>query len=265
MPNLVGLDFETYSAVDLPKHGLARYIASPTFIPLIGSVAKPSRSTNRSTYTQTVTFINDIGAGRQQLEDLIGDATIVAHNAAFEKAVLKRMGLIYPSSRFLDSAVIARIAGGGGRLEAAGPQLLGVDKLEAGRNLMRLFSIPPKDAEPGREFDPQVIQDNLDEWLEYIHYCEVDAELSLTLARDYQHVMGPREQEYAAATMDMNEVGWRVDVPLVREMQRRYLDNQERVLQQFRDQHGADELNLNSLKQLKEWCADRGIKATQLQ
>jgi DNA polymerase len=53
-----------------------------------------------------------------------------------------------------------------------------------------------------------------------------------------------------------------VDLELVEEMQRRYQENQMMALQNFRDRHGADELNLNSLKQLKEWCSDRGIKAT---
>ena len=39
MPELIGLDFETYGAEDLPTHGLARYARHKTFMPLIGSVA----------------------------------------------------------------------------------------------------------------------------------------------------------------------------------------------------------------------------------
>lgn len=256
MPKRIGLDFETYSAVDLPKHGLARYINDSTFRPLIASVARDGSP------TVTVDFVDDHDAGVHQLFSLINDHVIVAHNAGFEQAVLNRIGIQADSNKFIDSAVVARAAGAAGKLEAAAPQLLHTDKLESGRNLMRLFSIPSKDAEPGAEFDPQIVKDNPDEWLEYIHYCEVDAELGLAIVREYEHVLSDMELAYEAATMDMNNAGWRVDVALVEEMQRRYRENQERQLQEFRDHHGADKLNLNSLKQLKEWCADRGIKAT---
>jgi DNA polymerase bacteriophage-type len=256
MPAPIGLDFETYSAVDLPKHGLARYVGHHTFRPLIASVARENHP------TQTVEFITDPGAAAHQLSSLIGDATIVAHNAAFEQAVLDRLGLFYGSESFIDSAVVARAAGAAGRLEAAAPQLLDTDKLESGKNLMRLFSIPPKDAGPDAQFDVNLITDNYDDWLEYIHYCEVDAELGLRIVQMWDHVLAPHELAYQDVTMDMNKVGWRVDIPLVAEMQRRYHANMDQTLQEFRDMYDAQELNLNSLKQLKEWCEERGIKAT---
>jgi DNA polymerase len=256
MPKLIGLDFETYSAVDLPKHGLARYVNDPTFRPLIGSVAVEGE------ITQRFDFIRDGNVAVKGLDAQIGNATIVAHNAGFEQAVLNRMGLHYASSRFIDSAVVARAAGAAGRLEAAAPQLLGIDKIEAGKNLMRVFSIPPKDAEPNRPFDPQIIEDQPLDWDMYGHYCDVDAELGLRIVQMYMGVLSPREMQYQAVTMDMNNHGWCIDYDTVVEMQRRYVENQERTLQEFRDHHSADELNLNSLKQLKEWCEKRGIKAT---
>ena len=256
MPKLIGLDFETYSAVDLPKHGLARYVNDPTFRPLIGSVAAEGMTTQR------FDFIKQGNVAVKVLDALIGNATIVAHNAPFEQAVLNRMGLHYASSRFIDSAVVARAAGAAGRLEAAAPQLLGIDKIEAGKNLMRVFSIPAKDAEPGKAFDPQIIEDNPQDWDDYGHYCDVDAELGLRIVLNYRGVLSPREMQYQAVTMDMNNHGWCIDYDTVVEMQRRYVENQERTLQNFRDLHSADELNLNSLKQLKEWCEKRGIKAT---
>lgn len=256
MPKRIGLDFETYSAVDLPKHGLARYVNDPTFRPLIGSIARDGAATVR------LDFVEDHDASTHQLQSYLKGCDIVAHNAGFEQAVLGAIGIVLPASRFIDSAVVARAAGAAGKLEAAAPQLLHTDKLESGRNLMRLFSIPDKDAEPGAEFDPQIVLDNPDEWDEYGHYCDVDAELALDIVREYEHVLSPMELAYQAATMEMNSTGWRVDLALVEEMQRRYKENQERTLQEFRDQHGADTLNLNSLKQLKEWCADRGIKAS---
>lgn len=254
----IGLDFETYSAVNLPKHGLARYVGDKSFMPLIGSVAQRGHATLR------LDFVNQRRSATRWLENYIGGDHIVAHNAPFEQAVLSHLGLDYPSTRFVDSAVVARVAGAGGRLEAAAPQLLGTDKMPEGRKLIQLFCVPGEYQEKAGSplFDPQIMVDRPQEWSTFGDYCDLDAELGLNIALDWASVMTSEEYHYAAVTQDMNATGWCVDVPMVEEMQRRYLENQEQALFDFRSKHNAADLNLNSLKQLKEWCADRGIKAT---
>ena len=256
--NYVGLDFETYGAEDLPTHGLDRYVSHKTFQPLIASATVEGFPTTRFNFVE-----NHQGTEVERLRQLIGGSFIVAHNAPFEQAVLKWLGLDYPSERFIDSAVIARAAGAGGRLEAAAPQLLGVDKMAQGRNLIKLFSIPGRYQEDSGSpmFDLQVVEDHTSEWLEFHDYCDLDAELGLQLALSYDGYLTAEELKFQAITMDMNRTGWCVDVPLVEEMQRRYLENLVVAEQEFRTNTGADDLNLGSLKQLKEWCADRGIKA----
>ena len=258
MPELIGLDFETYGAEDLPTHGLARYTDHKTFMPLIGSVSLPA------VMPRTFDFVSDRRASVRDLADAIGPRYICAHNAPFEERVLSHLGLDYPSSRFIDSAVVARAAGAGSSLEAAAPQLLGVDKMEMGKALIKLFSIPGKYQEESgsKVFDPQIIADHPAEWAKFREYCELDAELSLRIVEAYQGWLAPREQEFQAITMDMNRAGWCVDVELVEEMQRRYLENQDQALADFRDQCGAGDLNLNSLPQLKKWCEERGVKAS---
>ena len=117
----IGLDFETYGSVDLPSHGMARYTRDKCFMPLIGSVAWDE---GQDILTHRLDFVYERGQSRRELQDIIGGAQIVAHNAPFEERVLCHLGLDYPSTRFVDSAVVARIAGAGSRLEAAAPQLL---------------------------------------------------------------------------------------------------------------------------------------------
>jgi DNA polymerase len=263
MAGLTGLDFETYGAVSLPEHGLHRYVSDKSFMPLIASCAWMGTTGGILRHRLDLTSMS-VGQARRELMDLIGSHQIVAHNAPFEEMVLSWMGLDYPASRFIDSAVVARAAGAGPRLEAAAPQLLNVDKVAAGKDLMRLFSIPGEYQEKSGSplFDPQVIDDNLDKWLEYGDYCDVDAELGLRIVDEYLHRCTSAEREYQAITMEMNRLGWPVDIAMVEEMQRRYLENQETALFEFRLRHDAVDLNLNSLKQMKEWCAHRGIKAT---
>lgn len=265
--NLCGLDFETYGSRPLPLCGLENYVRDPHFTPLIARVAK---RINGRPAIRKFNFVElDRQAEIEQLRQAIGTRFIVAHNAPFEKRVLATLGLHYPSDMFVDSAVIARAAGAAGKLEAAAPQLLGYEKMSEGKDLIKLFSIPGKYQEKHDtlDFHPEVIADHLDEWLLFGEYCDVDALAGLDIALQWGWVMTDQEHQFNAITTDMVELGWHVDLPLVKEMQRRYEENVASAMEQFHSKFpgaGPDgtELNFNSLKQMKEFCAARGIKAT---
>lgn len=266
MSELIGLDFETYSATDLPTHGLERYVSCPTFQPLLASTC--GHVGNGGRFYSAFDFVNDDTAVERLSHELYGK-TIVAHNADFERRVLRWLGIDLPAKRFIDSAVVARAAGAGSKLEAAAPQLLNVDKMEEGRHLIRLFSMPGKYQEENGhgKFDPRIIEDHSFEWRQFLQYCQLDAKLGLRIAAEYLDRLTEKELGYAAVTMEMNDVGWPVDIELVEEMNRRYLENQQLALTDFLQTHDPfvgteQQLNLNSLKQLKEWCAKRGIRTT---
>jgi DNA polymerase len=261
---MVGLDFETYSDVDLPKHGLDRYTFGEHFRPLLAAVVWYDRKNPHQYSSALMDFVEDYDEARRYLIELIKDKYIVAHNAGFEQAVLHVMGIPVPSNRFIDSAVLARAAGAAGKLEAAAPQLLGVDKLESGYQLIKQFSIPgPYQEEAGSlAFDPRVREENIDDWAEFARYCAVDAELSLRIAGRVLPFIRDKELSNMWVTMDMNQTGWYVDLPIVLEMQRRYLNNQALAEVAFRDLCDAADLNLNSFPQLQAWCAKRGVKAS---
>lgn len=261
MVTIMGLDFETYSDVDIKKHGLDRYVSSPYFQPLLASCAYQDQygvwQRNR------FDFVEDPVNATFNLRQCLASATMVtAHNSPFERRVLDHLQL--PIPKLIDSAVVARIAGGGSKLEAAAPQLVGSPKLDMGGNLIKLFSIPGlyQEANDSPAFDPQVVTDNPDKWLDFGHYCDVDAELSATIVRDYQHLLSAFEYEYQQVTDIMNETGWYVDVPTVEEMNRRYHENKIAAEENFRAITGATDLNLNSLPQLKAWCKERGIRSS---
>ena len=259
--NLVGLDFETYSDVDLLKHGLDRYVNGEHFRPLIASMKWRMPSTvlfRRMRFD----FVEDPSAVAD-LTTMLKGKTIVAHNAGFEQAVLEAMGISIPSCRFIDSAVLARAAGAGGKLEAAAPQLLGIDKMESGMDGIKTFSIPgPYQQERGDlAFDWRVIADNPQKWELFKDYCDLDAELGLRLAEQILPTIMANEMAYNAVTMDMNNVGWNVDLDLVEYMSLRYQVNVAEAVHEFRVQCDEPDLNLSSPVQLKTWCAVRGVKA----
>ena len=236
----------------------------PHFQPLRAAVAFDDTGTGNSIYTHSLDFIKDgHDSTVAKLRSMLGIQTIVAHNAPFEWAVLNRIGIHLPASRLRDSAVTARAAGAGSSLEAAAPQLLGVDKLSSGKNLIKLFSIPGPWQEKFNSlaFEPQVVYDNPADWKEFGKYCELDAKLGLELRLKYKHYLTSKEDLFQSLTMEMAFAGWPVDVDTVQEMQRRYIENMDKALADFRRVNNAAELNLASLKQMKEWCADRKIRA----
>jgi DNA polymerase len=264
MTDLIGLDFETYGAINLPRYGLHRYVNNDTFTPLLAAVAWTNKGKAESELLDFTLGYERYQADRDLLGDLISGRTIVAHNASFEQAVLGWMGMPLPSSRFIDSAVLARAAGGAGKLEAAAPQLLGTDKLEVGADLIQLFSVPGKYQAEGQSlhFDARIRLEFQQKWAQFGEYCRVDAALSLRLALLLLPIVSNDELANTAVTMSMNMVGWHVDLELVEEMQRRYEANLAAVEAEFRTATGAFELNLNSNKQLQAWCRKRKVRAS---
>lgn len=267
MPDMIGLDFETYGAVDLTVHGLARYVDDPAshFQPLLVGmdVREPCSPAHWIPNSYTDLTQMSVKQARELLGDSIGNNLIVAHNAGFEKKVLDWYSLSYPATRFIDSATVARACGYAGKLEAAAPQMLNMDKMEDGKHLIKLFSIPGKYQTPeNMRFNPEIIAEFLEKWELFGKYCALDAHLGLRIAQEGLTELSSSERLYNAITMEMNERGWPVDLALVQEMQRRYEENKVQTLEGFRADCFAEELNLNSLKQMKAWCEDRGIKAT---
>lgn len=261
---LIGLDFETYGDVSLPDHGLDRYVKGEHFRPLIAHTyyLKGGR-----TYHDTFDFVKDGDAIYSDLFALLQGHRIAAHNAPFEEAVLEWMGFDTDSVTFIDTAVLARAHGFGGSLEAAAPQALDVDKMEDGKRLIKLFSIPGvmQEANESLAFDPDIVATNPEDWGTFHKYCYIDAYLSYRLAYELPG-LSDKEWSNNQITNRMNQLGWPVDLDSVHNMQQRYKENLEENLRWFYDtyQPGVPEderLNFRSFPQLKEFCAARGVKA----
>jgi DNA polymerase bacteriophage-type len=248
---LVGLDFETYASVSLPDVGLARYVHDPYFMPTLASVA-----TSRGTLT--CEFPAEHPHWMRDMLLLEPGLVVSAHNAGFERAVLKTMGISIP---VIDSAVVAAVAGADRHLAGAAQQLMQDGKLDEDRSLLRLFAMQQKDQQ-FPQFDRSLISMHRDKWEQYKAYCERDAELSRGIILDWHgdDDLFDREMRYAQITLDMNEAGWPVDIASVEEMRKRYLSNLEQLEHDFAVDIDPG-LNLASHVQVKKWCADRGIRS----
>ena len=284
----IGIDFETRSGADIKKVGLDRYVSDPCFAPLVVSVvvgAEPLNYRLRPEIT-TYDFVTNGGAKRAFnvfLRDNRG--LLAAHNAGFERAVLAKMGYDLRMLKFVDTAVIARIMGADSSLANCARQLLDEKKVEEGAALITKFCKPRKDGTFLVDHSDEWTTEDWADWNLFKVYCEQDAMLSWRFATKYTNEFGNlAEQGYEQLTSKMNMIGWPVDTLSVRLMEKRAEINKEEALAEFRrvfdpprpklDANGtpvlnhkgvpvmADPLNLNSLKQLKEWCKERGIAAS---
>lgn len=250
MPTITGLDFETYCELNLKEVGLMRYVNHPTFTITLAAIDSPYDSHVLQFPARTPVSFRAL---------LSGADIICAHNAGFERAVLRTMGLDLP---IIDSAVVASVAGADRSLFGAARQLLCEDKLDEDGSLINLFAKPQKgQADP--EFDMSLLDNFPSLWQKYKDYCARDARLSRRLVEEWRGdpELFEREMRYAQITLNMNEAGWPVDIRAVGRMRQLYLENLERIESDFAAHVDAD-LNLNSHVQLKKWCADRGIRST---
>lgn len=272
---LAGLDFETFGTRDLTKVGLHNYVDDPEFAPLISAFITPERNyvfdfvlQRIETYdgiTQDWTFF-ELPHGQTVTEvfgKMLWQYQIAAHNAAFERAVIQKKFIpSYPLRQMLDSAVAAAAHGAGRRLEVAAAQLLQHGfKMSEGKDLIKLFSIP-NERFNFKRVTPEDLQDPwvAAQWNVFKLYCLIDAEMSWEIARKYP--ISDEEWDNYYVTQKMNERGWPVDYANLLRFKHVYESNLERTIQEFYTELNLspEEFNLNSFKQLKEFCAERGVR-----
>lgn len=266
----IGLDFETYSDVDLIKHGAGRYFAGEHFTVLIAATWE--LDPRGAGYQEEFDFWAD-GAWDEnavtRLAEAIKGKIVIAHNVSFEESVLRHLGLHDLPAGYVDSAVAARMLGASSALARCAPQLLGMQKVALGEGLIKIFSIPSvyQTDNGSMAFDPAIVVDEQSQWADFMYYCVVDSKLSFKLWLRFLED-DPRALEImaeAAATRRMNEIGWTVDVDLVQRMKERVAVNSQNILANMREldflQGAWAALNVGSPQQLQRFCKERGIRA----
>jgi DNA polymerase len=249
---IYALDYETYCDVSIKDVGLDNYVNHPSFQPLF---AKLHYETWASRATRTFYLMEDTPGGPQwnELHDYLQWNNVAAHNSEFEARISNRFMHDMESVMWIDTAVISRHLGGSSALEKAAVQFLPVNKVEAGKALIKKFCMG------GLKTYDQYTQDP--DWTDFEYYCSTDAALSWRLAQ--YHSLSSDEISFNSITTAMNRTGWYVDVAEVEQMQELADKNKSEALALFQYEHDPKgELNLNSLKQMKEWCLARGVSAT---
>lgn len=249
------IDFETKCELDLKKVGLDLYIRHESFQPIWVAYALDDEEPVEVDLSDDPTLPDD-------LLDLLDDpdVEIWAFNAAFERLVLNRYyELRIKIRRFRCAMALAYMHAFVGSLEEVFAQIglpLDKQKLDDGKRLMKIFSMPQKITKNqphrwrNRRTDPV-------DWTKYGAYCRQDVVAEREIANELLKFPVPdREWDMWALDQVINDTGIPIDKQFVVNAIR-LADKRKRILtDQMRELTGLD--NPGSVQQLLPWLKARG-------
>ena len=248
--DVLWLDIETYSPVDLAKAGVYKYTEHPDWRILMCSWALNDSPVQRAEGHEAILKIPGL-FDKKVLK--------VAHNASFERINLSRLKSrkkFLPPEQFFDTAALARTWGLPASLKDFALAVGAEEKDEAGTRLINLFSKPNR---RGERVNPA---ERPDDWAAFGAYCDQDVETM----RDAAKMLGrdfPRgERAVYEVDQRINDRGVRVDIELARAAERCFKDNRAEALKEIEKIAGVD--NGNSVAQLRTWLRSRGVDTEDL-
>ena len=255
MPDLMGIDVETYSSAPLPKCGVYRYCDAPDFEILLFSYAFDDEP------VQTI----DLASGETLPKEAISaledpDIIKVAYNAQFERVCLSRyLGHWLDPHQWRCTMVMAAYLTLPGRLADAAVALGTTEKkMEEGKDLIRYFSVPCKPTKTNGGRTRNLPTDAPEKWAVYRQYNAQDVETERAIRKALEKYPLP-EQEWELYALDqqINDRGVRVDKKLVKNAIAVDAVFAQAACQRARDLTGLE--NPGSVNQLKAWLADQDM------
>ena len=250
--DILWIDIETYSPVDLAKAGVYKYTEHPDWRILMCSWALNDGPVQRAEGHEAILAIPGL-FDRKTLK--------IAHNASFERINLSRLksrgrGKFLPPEQFFDTAALARAWGLPASLKDFALAMGAEEKDEAGTRLINLFS------KPNRKGEQITKEERPEDWAAFGAYCDQDVETM----RDAAKMLGrgfPRgEREVYEVDQRINDRGVRVDTALAEAAERCFKDNRAEALKEIEKIAGVD--NGNSVAQLRTWLKGRGVDTEDL-
>ena len=250
--DVLWLDIETYSPVDLAKSGVYKYTDHPDWRILMCSWALNDGPVQRAEGHEAILKIPGL-FDRKTLK--------IAHNASFERINLSRLksrgrGKFLPPEQFFDTAALARAWGLPASLKDFALALGAEEKDEAGTRLINLFS------KPNRKGERVTAQEKPDDWAAFGAYCDQDVETMRDAAKRLNRGFPRMEDFVYEVDQRINDRGVRVDLALAEAAERCFKDNRAEALKEIAKIAGVD--NGNSVAQLRTWLRSRDVDTEDL-
>lgn len=255
--DILYVDIETYSSVNLKKSGVYAYAQSPDFeVLLIGYALndEPVRIVEYAIPQEREMF--QMGQVKRLL--CCPDVLKIAYNAPFEWWCLNRAGIETPIEQWQCAMVHALYCGLPGGLDRTGNALGLTDdkkKLQTGKSLIRTFCAPVKPTKANGWVTRYGWDHDEAKWTEFAEYCRRDVEAEREIERRLRAFPVP-ESEWRLWRRDCetNARGIPVDWQLVERAVVMGKLERERLIAEAQDISGLE--NANSRAQLLTWLTD---------
>jgi len=249
------IDLETFSSTDLIKCGVYRYVEAPDFEILLFGFAYDDGSVQ----VIDLTAFEDLPD--QVLHDLTDPSvTKAAYNANFERTCIsKHFGIECDPLQWRCTSVWALALGLPGNLAGVAEVLkLDAQKDAKGKALIKYFSVPCKPTKTNGMRERNYPHHAPEKWDEYREYNRQDVVVEREVRRKLERFPVP-EHEWKLWALDqrINDRGVRLDPMLFHQAITCDELYEARLVQEAQELTGLD--NPNSLTQIKEWLADRGL------
>lgn len=264
MMKTLSIDIETYSAADLNKTGVYRYIEDPEFeILLFGYAADGGER-----------CVVDLARGEKIPEDIISAlsderVTKWAFNAQFERVCLSRY-LGMATGEYLDPAswkcTMIWSAYLGLPLSLAGTgAVLGLEKqkLDSGRDLIKYFCKPCAPTKVNGERTRNLPHHAPEKWEQFKEYNARDVEVEMEIQKRLYKFPVP-ETVWTEYWLDqeINDRGIGLDMMLVQNAIRMDEQSRTELTALMRELTALD--NPGSVQQMKRWLAENGMEVESL-
>lgn len=260
----INIDLESYSSINLAKSGVYKYCESKDFEILLFGYSVDNGE------VQVVDLANGEKIPQEIINALTDDSvTKWAFNAMFERVCLsKHLGL--PLGEYLDplawkcSMVWSAYMGLPLSLEGAGAVLgLEKQKLAGGKDLIKYFCTPcsPTKSNGGRLRN--LPKHDIDKWERFKAYNLRDVETEILIQQRLMKFPVPEEiwMEYHL-DQKINDRGIAIDRAFVKQAVELDEYSREKLTDLMQDLTNLE--NPNSVKQMKDWLDDNGVKTDTL-
>lgn len=260
--DVLNIDIETYSSIDIGKSGLYKYAQSNDFEILLFAYSLNGSEVKVIDLAQGETVPDEI---IKRLSD--NETELRAYNANFEWYCLNRAGFKTNLEQWKCTMIHAYYAGFPGGLGKVGKALgFEEDKKKdmSGKTLIRYFSVPCKATRANGGRTRNLPYHDLDKWNLFVEYNRQDVVAEMAIMNKLKSVKVP-ENEWEQWQMDirMNERGIAIDTDLVDSSLWISEYWNEKLMDEARDITGLD--NPNSTSQLLEWLKSQDVKVENLQ
>lgn len=247
--NIMSVDIETYSSVDLVRSGVYAYSASPDFEILLFGYAFGGESIE----------VIDLASGEElpaEVLKALTDSSVIksAYNANFERTCLAaHLKRPMPPEQWQCSSVHALMLGLPGYLDGVTKALkMKTQKDTTGKALIRYFSMPCKPTQTNGGRTRNLPEHDMEKWEQYKAYCAQDVQVERELRKILSRYPVPKqEQRLWELDQKINDAGVLVDKTLVdhaiicdKAYQKGYFEKAQKLT-------GVE--NPNSVAQLKKW------------